>query len=202
VRSTFAIVLAILLEASASAAADQIVRRVPVPSPARPQGEVRLLRRDGEAVVQVVLWSRLLRRVGAEIRAKEERNWPDATSPAGAAARRYVAALEGAIEKTIAEAAPRAGRAAAKPPRKLGLVIELAGRAEASRAVFLAAEIASDEVGLVIRRTRERRRLSLPASYLERNLRLVVADAFGISEDEADRWIEAARSEQRSESSR
>lgn len=167
---------------------DEILRRVLVPSPARPQGEVRIVRRDGDAVVQVVLWSRLLRRVGAEIRAKEERNWPDPASPEGEAARRYVAELENAIAGTIAAAPPRAPGAAAKglaPSGKLGLVIELSSDA----ATFLAADVAAGAEGLVPRNARELRRLPLPTSYAERNLRLVVADSFDLSEEDAARAL-------------
>jgi hypothetical protein len=188
--------LAGLLAASSAAAGDEILRRVPVPSAARPQGEVRILRRDGGPVVQVVLWSRLLRRVGAEIRAKEERNWPDASSPEGAAARRYAAALEDSIEETIAEAAPPRpprGDTLADRPRPLGVVIELVPSGERGHAAFLAPEITRGEHGLEIGRRRERRRVSLPASYLERNLRLVVADSFATTEEEAAAALDEAR---------
>lgn len=55
---------------------DTIVRNAFVPSEDQQQGEVRLLRRGGAAVMQTVLYTRVLKRVVAEIRKKELANWP------------------------------------------------------------------------------------------------------------------------------
>ena len=64
---------AVLLET----ANDQVVQRVVVPSIEQPQGEVQLIRRNDLLVVRTLLASRVLKRVGASIDAKERRNWPE-----------------------------------------------------------------------------------------------------------------------------
>ena len=64
---------AVLLET----ANDQVVQRVVVPSIEQPQGEVQLIRRNNLLVVRTLLASRVLKRVGASIDAKERRNWPE-----------------------------------------------------------------------------------------------------------------------------
>ena len=56
---------------------DQVVQRVVVPSIEQPQGEVQLIRRNDLLVVRTLLASRVLKRVGASIDAKERRNWPE-----------------------------------------------------------------------------------------------------------------------------
>ncbi len=57
-------------------ARDNIVLSAFVPSDDQPQGEVRLVRRGGAAVMQTVLYTRFLKRVVAEIRKKELASWP------------------------------------------------------------------------------------------------------------------------------
>ncbi len=71
---------------------DTIVRSAFVPSEDRQQGEVRLIRRDGAAVMQTVLYTTILKRVVAEIRMKELASWPP-DREGHADALRYIAAL-------------------------------------------------------------------------------------------------------------
>jgi len=56
---------------------DQVVHRAVVPSTEQPQGELQLVRRNNLLVVRTLLASRVLKRVGAAIDAKERRNWPE-----------------------------------------------------------------------------------------------------------------------------
>ena len=56
---------------------DQVVQRIVVPSVEQPQGEVQLIRRNELLVARTLLASRVLKRVGAAIDAKERRNWPE-----------------------------------------------------------------------------------------------------------------------------
>ncbi len=55
---------------------DEIVRSEFVPSEEQPVGEVRLVRRGPAVVMQTVLYTRLLKRVVAEIRKKDLADWP------------------------------------------------------------------------------------------------------------------------------
>ncbi len=77
---------------------DQIVKRVVVPSVEQPQGEVQLIRRHDLLVVQILLSSRILKRVVAVIDAKEKRRWPE-THDGYAASNRYREELFRATEK-------------------------------------------------------------------------------------------------------
>ncbi len=63
---------AALLDASA----DRVVARTPVPDATRKVGEVQLIARGDAAVVQTLLRTKVLARVVAEIRKKEDANWP------------------------------------------------------------------------------------------------------------------------------
>jgi len=75
-------------------ARDRVVRAAFVPSDDQPQGEVRLIRRDGAAVMQTVLYTRFLKRVVAEIRAKELASWPPDRKGRGDALKYIDAVLE------------------------------------------------------------------------------------------------------------
>lgn len=55
---------------------DTVVRRDFVPNKTFTQGEVRLIRRDGAAVMQTVLYSSFLKYVVGEIGKKESSSWP------------------------------------------------------------------------------------------------------------------------------
>lgn len=55
---------------------DEIVRKDFVPNKTLTQGEVRLIRRDGAAVMQTVLYSSFMERVVGEIGKKESSLWP------------------------------------------------------------------------------------------------------------------------------
>ena len=80
---------------------DQVVQRVVVPSVEQPQGEVQLIRRNGLLVARTLLASRVLKRVGAAIDAKERRNWPESRD-GYAASVRYRDELFRAVEESWA----------------------------------------------------------------------------------------------------
>ena len=157
------------------AATDRVVRRKIVPNDARHQGEVRLVARGDAVVVQTLLATRVLKRVVAEIRKKEERNWP-----VGAAGHddmvRYVDAVQAVAEQL----------AAARPDERQRLLIELVATADGGGIVV--GEFEGEEAGGVIRPT-SARTIATPAvdrSYLLRNMRLILADAFELDESEVD----------------
>lgn len=195
-RAVIAVLLGTLFVAAAAVASgERVLRRTFVPTASRPQGEVRLVAREGSAVVQVLLWSRILRRVGTEISEKEENNWPDPSTEGGAASRRYREAVDESIEEVLGESEPSLtldGRLDPPPPGKIGLLIELSSTSEGGAAAFFSADVEPTGSGFALVRSREIRRIELPAAYATENLRLVVADSFGIDEAEAAAAIEAA----------
>ena len=158
------------------AATDRVVKQTAVPDDVRRQGEVRLIARGDAVVVQTLLDTRILRRAVAEIRKKEERNWP-----VGADGHddmlRYVAAIA-----TVAGELE-----AAHPDERQRLLIELVATAEGGGAVVGTFE-GGEENGAL--RPTGARTMATPAvgrEYLLRNMRLILADAFDLDEDEVDR---------------
>lgn len=161
--------------------ADVVAARAAVPSAARKQGEVRLATRGDATVVQTLLATKVLPRVVAEIRKKEERNWP-ADRPGHDDMARYLAAIERAA------AALAARRDAAAPDdRWLRLAIELVATRYSAGLVL--AEFTGGEVDGRLepgeRRTIET--LPLGRAYVVSNMRLILADAFGLPEAELSR---------------
>jgi hypothetical protein len=158
------------------AATDRVVKRTVVPDDARRQGEVRLVTRGDATVVQTLLATKLLRRVVAEIRKKEERNWP-AGGPGYDDMVRYVDAVAAAARE-LEEA---------HEDERLRLLIEFV--ASADREGIVIGEFNGDEADGVLAPT-SARVIATPAVgrvYVLRNMRLILADAFDLEEDEVDR---------------
>jgi hypothetical protein len=159
------------------AAADEVLARSYVPSPERRVGEVRLIRRGDANVVQTLLYTKVLRRVVAEIRAKELDNWPE--GPGHADALRYVEALS-AVQKQIW------GRLLATEPardRRQKLWIEFVLTPAASRASIGAFEMDETDAELLVVRREPLALLELSRDYVLRNMRLIAADAFHVEGD-------------------
>lgn len=188
-RTTATVVAAICaigIAAGLAAASEEVLARTPVPNAESPVGEVRLVRRGDTTVVQTLLVTRVLPRVIAEIRLKEERYWPsdDAGHDDMLA---YVAALTGAQERLRATLPAADARNLADADRRLRLLIEFAA-SPTSVGVQLAefSSLAEDrpyDIG-------SRRTLATPAvgrSYVLRNMRLILADSFHIAEPDVDR---------------
>jgi hypothetical protein len=150
-------------------AGESVVAATPVPSPDRRVGEVRLLRRGAAAVVQTVLDTALLRRVVAEIRKKEEPNWP-VGRPGHDDSLRYLAALDQVADQIRARRPtdPRRTR------RRLHLLIEFA-LAEKDAAVSISGwriddgHVARIDPIVVLQPSR---------AYVAANMRLIAADSF------------------------
>lgn len=174
--------------ASAVAAGDDVViDRAFVPSEKRPQGEVRVVRQDGQVVVQTILYTRLLKRVLAGITGKERHNWP-----AGAAGHqdmeRYVAALEAYRKKVAAtedEEADGSGR------RKT-MIIEFVDDTGGPFVSLGGVDLEGSGAEIRVRRREKPVVLGLSAAYIRRNMRLIVADTFGVPLEEADRRLKLA----------
>jgi len=157
------------------AATDHVVKRKIVPNDARHQGEVRLVARGDAVVVQTLLATRVLKRVVAEIRKKEERNWP-----VGAVGHddmvRYVDAVSAVAEQMEA----------AHPDDRQRLLIEFVATADGGGIVV--GDFAGEESGGVLHPTGART-IATPTvgrDYLLRNMRLILADAFEVDESKVD----------------
>ena len=151
-------------------AADAVVSSTPVPSPDRRVGDVRLLRRGDAAVVQTVLDTALLPRVVAEIRKKEEANWP-AGKPGHDDAERYVATLEQVADQLRAQQPKDPHRT----HRRLHLLIEFALDAKQA-AVAISGWNPGD--GGAVRRAEPVVVLQPSRDYVRANMRLIAADSF------------------------
>lgn len=157
------------------AARDRVVQRAFVPSPEEKVGEVRLIRRGDAAVVQTLLYSKLLARVVAEIRKKELANWP-ATQPGTEDAQRYVAMLD-AVQKQIWDRMPR-DEVGADRRQKMGIEFVLTKDA----ALVVVGAIAIDEPQGEVRVVRFEPLAAFEPSrdYAKRNMRLIAADSFHV----------------------
>jgi hypothetical protein len=151
---------------------DAIVATTPVPSSDRRVGDVRLVRRGGVAVVQTVLDTALLPRVVAEIRKKEEANWP-AGKPGHDDAVRYVAALE-QITDQLRTGQPKDPH---RTHRRLHLLIEFA-LDEKNAAVAISGWDLNDAGA--VRRVEPVVVLQPSRDYVRTNMRLIAADSFHV----------------------
>lgn len=168
------------------AAADQVKASTAIPDAVRKLGEVRLLARGEAVVVQTLLQTRLLPRVVAEIRVKEERNWPKGDEGASA----YLAALEAVRDTVEKREIPFSEK-----DRRRRLLIEFA--ADGKDAVvmlgsfgFAGQEAATDAAKDAAPALPEREILAtvpLPRAYVLRNMRLILADSFHVDEADVDR---------------
>jgi hypothetical protein len=157
------------------AARDEVKATQVVPDPQRKVGEVRLVARDGAVVVQTLLSTKLLERVTAEIRKKEEGNWP-AGDPSREA---YLTALE-----RTREAIEERDLGVDWKARRRRMLIEFAAD-DANAAVFLGTFRFTGEGSPAIERE-VLETLALPRSYVLRNMRLILADSFKVPESEVD----------------
>ena len=158
------------------ASTDRVVKWKIVPNDARHQGEVRLVARGDAVVVQTLLATKVLKRVVAEIRKKEERNWP-VGAPGHDDMVRYVDAVSAVAEQLEA----------AHPDERQRLLIEFVATTDGGGIVV--GEFEGEEAGGAIRPT-SARTIATPAvgrDYLLRNMRLILADAFELDESEVDR---------------
>lgn len=175
-----------LTTTDATFTSDVVHARTAVPDEARKLGEVKLITRGTSTVVQSVLVTRVLPRAVAEIRLKEEANWP-----VGSVGRddmqRYVAALEEAATTLRAELGPADARTAADEERRVPLLIEFRVDdvvAEVAIATFEPKDSGSpfDPMSIRILATP-----ALARPYVLANMRLILADAFRVSTDDLAR---------------
>lgn len=130
---------------------DTVLARTEVPNSLIPQGEVRLVERGAETVVQSIIQTRFPGRVLAKIVKSERENWPG-----NAEMERYVAALEAAFSEygTLQKDAV--------------LAIDFVAGPGGTRVDFFFPP-----------GTNTWRSLPLSPAYVQRNQECILADAFG-----------------------
>ena len=158
---------------------DRVVKRTDVPDATRKVGEVRLVQRGDAIVVQTLLATKVMSRVLSEIRKKETTNWP-AGQPVHEDMERYLAAIERNAEALRAERDAQAG------DRRMRLAIELVATKDAEGLVL--ATFGGGETGGYLAPTERRvlETVTLGRPYVVRNMRLILADSFHVSEADVD----------------
>jgi len=142
--------------AAPSLLAETVLMKAKVPNAAIPQGEVRLVRRGGEAVVQTCLQTRFPGRVFAKISGSERENWPGS-----AEMETYVGTLAEALDHYR------------QLPAGSMLLIDFVAGPEGNRVDFL---FPPAPVW---------RSLPLSADYVRKNQEHILADSFGKQANEA-----------------
>lgn len=144
-----------------------------------PQGEMRLYAHETEPRIEIVLHTRHLDRVLKAIEEKERGNWgahPEAT--------RYLQALRAA----------RAGRALLRSGGKENLIIEFIGGPDREIRFHTAeVESAAGSPGLRVRNAVRLSSYQPEASYLLRNMALILVDRLGVSIEEAEKKLREGR---------
>jgi len=165
-------------------ASDRVVARIAVPRTTPKVGEVRLVTRGQATVVQTLLATKVLSRVVAESRKKEERNWPrDADGYHDM--RRYLDALEAAaadVRRRHDVPGVRSDR-----DRRLRLLIEFVASEDASGVLFAGFDATKTEGAIEPTGRRPIAALALGRAYVFPNMRLILADAFAMPEAEVGR---------------
>ena len=174
------VVAALLLIAVTAAAhePETILRRAPIPSADRPQGEIRLAERSGVRVIEVLLYTRVLKHVVARIRDEEKAAWRDGGEGAEAS-RRYLEALEESAADVRRVHAPRPTEKGQPPPSpKLGLLIEIGVAGDRGFAAFSDVDVVESKDGFEVRRVRPLRRLEQPVAWAKRTVELIRSEHF------------------------
>ncbi len=167
-----------------AAADDRVVNRTVVPSPEQRVGEVRLIQRGRANVVQTLLYTPVLKRVVGEIRSKEERNWPVGVAGHDDAMR-YLEALVRAQER-IWDEFPKFNRQA---DRRQKLLIEFVLTDTVSLVAVGTYELQEADGTVQATARRWFSLLDLSRNYVQRNMRLIVADSFRVPEAEIARLL-------------
>lgn len=158
-------------DATTDRSQDRLLRRTTIESRGGRHGEVRILARGPARVVQTVLYSKLLRRVVAEVRDRERAGWP-MEGPGREASERYVSALERA-ESSIPR--PRAGEGT---DRRRALLIEFVLDPSTEAVLLSEPRLEDSPDGLAILDARPIERLDLPREFVAQDMRLIVEAHF------------------------
>jgi hypothetical protein len=151
--------------------ATQIMARAYVPNRTIPQGEVRLVQRDGAAVVQSVLHTRFGKLAKKRITDKELKNWGDhrdATS--------YISAVEDAFNEYE--------KCRSAEGNQMALVIDFVDGPVSARVEFSFVHVSREKHGFDIRPSTIWRSLPVTRDYLRKDQEYILADAFQEDSDE------------------
>ncbi len=163
---------------------DRVLHRSDIRSRGGRHGELRLVARGSTRVVQTLLYTKLLRRVLAEIRDRERENWP-AGAAGSEASERYLAALDSA-ERAIP--IPRIGDRGAAAERRRPLLIEFAVSNSEAAVMLLEPRVSEADGEISIAGARLIERLDLPRDFVQRNMRLIAEEHFAAERDELT-WL-------------
>ncbi|MCX8071295.1 MAG: hypothetical protein N3C12_02420 [Candidatus Binatia bacterium] len=178
---------AVAVIADATTTTERIVHRCPIVAADATIGEVRLLLRNGSTVVQTLLQTVLMKRVVAEIRKKEESNWP-AERPGANSARHYVSALE-RVQQRLWRQRTRNTRGP-NPPQRLAIeFVSGPGGSWVELATFTAQ---GNPPNFEIETLTPLERLSLEPAYIAENLRLILLDACHLDRPRLDELLRRA----------
>ncbi len=169
----------------ADAGRDTIVRSAFVPSDDRPQGEVRLNRRDGAAVMQTVLYTGYLKRVVAEIRKKELASWPPERE-GHEDARKYIAAVLEARDRIQERFAARANRG----DRRQKMLIEFIFSGKESLVTISEPELEEVNGHMRILSKRPIAALELSRTYVRGDIYEIARDALKLGRKESKALLE------------
>ena len=160
------LILLCVLAFTARAQADlMVLARASVPNAALKQGEVRLVQRDGDTIVQTVLHTRFPNLVKKRIAGNEQKNWADNPDAAS-----YLAALDDALEQYALRK-----RATEEP---VALVIDFVDGLNSDRVDFSFGPVGQDDDGYAVRQAVLWRSLSMSMDYVRRNQEYILADTF------------------------
>lgn len=161
-----------------------------VPEPSRRVGEVRLLRRGATRIAQTLLYTKLLKRVVAEISNKERRNWLPGDAAYGAS-ELYLSALA-----TAAASLERPKVADRTGDRRRRLLIEFVYDDSVAAVVFSRFESREESGVIVITQRQPITWLELDRAYVARNIDLIAGDAVHLDAKAiAELWQQPAASE-------
>ncbi|GIW45259.1 MAG: hypothetical protein KatS3mg077_2541 [Candidatus Binatia bacterium] len=158
-----------------STGSDRLLYQCPIRAGDAAIGEVRLLTRQDHTILEVLLQAVPMRRVVAEIRKKEESNWPPTRSGAPSS-QRYVAALE-KIQRQLWQQRARSARGP-NPPQRLRITFVAAP--DGSWVTLGSFEARGEPPSLEVLETTPIERLDLEPYYVHENIRLILADTCGL----------------------
>lgn len=191
-RRVFLALVTLAIAAGASAvpsplldrSADVVVQSVAVPSPERRVGEVRVIKRHDGMVVQTLLATKILKRVVAEIRKKEELNWPEGNDRRSDM-QLYAGALDEVQDIIWKETMRSNAGSADRGPYEQRMFLEFAADASSSVVILGSFDATQNAGTLTLSQMQALRTLDLSSPYVRRNMILIVADSFHISTERA-----------------
>ncbi len=181
-------VLQLIVGALPSQAADQILRSTPLTSSGRTHGEVRLVVRGNARGVQVLLNSKVLRQVLGRIHEKERNAWPPERA-GHEASQRYLTALEAVGDGLHAAKLRERRNAGAHYDRRSRLLIEFLWSRD-SHSVLLGVPLLENQgQSESIAEIAPLAQLDLSGEYVRRNILIIAAEHFELTEAEAARLL-------------